>query len=171
MIVGATGVKPGHNPLLIGVQGAGKEIMLRPVMDFLGPSRYRQIEQEDLKGGFTDWIANRLVILPEVYRPTRWNRHGMDEYQRIKAFCDPGKPFMPMNRKYEGVIQVRNVFVLVMTSNEDRPLSLPPDDRRIWVVRVKETGWPVARFQALARGFTEPSPWGGRPTARLSWSG
>jgi hypothetical protein len=160
MIVAAVGVKPGHNPLFIAPQGTGKEIILRPIIDVLGPDRYREIDQDTLKGGFTDWIMNRLVILPEVHRSTRWNQNGQDEYQRIKAFCDPGKPFLPVNQKYRGIIQAANVFVLVMSSNEDKPLAVPPDDRRIWVVRMHGTGWPVARFQALARAFSEPSPWG-----------
>jgi hypothetical protein len=161
LIMARVDVKPGHNPLLIGRQGVGKEIILRPLLDVLGPERYRHLDQSMMKGEFTDWIMNRLVMLQEVYRPARWNRTGMDEYAKLKTLCDPGKPFISVNQKYQTPIMAANVFVLVMTSNEDRPLALPPDDRRIWVTRVKETGWPVSRYQALARAFKEPSPWGG----------
>lgn len=57
-----------------------------------------------------------------------------------------------------------NVFVLVMTSNEDRPMTLPEDDRRIWVINTVDTGWTQDRHQKLAHWLDAPSPWGGDTT-------
>jgi hypothetical protein len=74
--------------------------------------------------------------------------------------CDPGRKHDMVNEKYMKAINVRNIFVLVMTSNEDRPMTLPEDDRRIWVINVKDPGWDDARHQRLAAWFEAPAPWG-----------
>jgi hypothetical protein len=138
----------------------GKEIILVPVIRTLG-DRALQIDQGDLNGTFTDWLKRRLVVLPEVRRTTRGTTTDHDQYQRIKALCDPGKPLVRLNEKYQKPTQVRNVFVLVMTSNEDKPMSLPPDDRRIWVIEARDPGWDPADYQDLVAWYDQSSPWGG----------
>jgi hypothetical protein len=160
MVCAAVDLKPGHNPLFTGQQGIGKEITLEPVIRVLGSDRYRQLDQEALNGQFTDWVKHRLVVLPEVRRTTRGSATDHDQYQRLKALCDPGKRVISLNEKYRNPISVVNAFVLMMTSNEDRPMSLPADDRRLWVVNMSPTGWPVSRYQQLALWYDLPSPWG-----------
>jgi hypothetical protein len=158
MVLAGVDIKPGHIALTMGKQGVGKEIILVPVIRTLG-DRALQIDQSDLNGNFTDWLKRKLVVLPEVRRTTRGTTTDHDQYQRIKALCDPGKIFVRLNEKYLRPTQVRNVFVLVMTSNEDKPMTLPPDDRRIWVIEAKDPGWDPADYQDLVAWYDEPTPW------------
>jgi len=153
MIVGGLDVKPGHNPLLMGPQGAGKEHIWAPILDWLGPGRSRQLMQIEIGGPFTDWYRNRLVMMPELRRTTRGMVTDHDQYQDLKVVLDPGKRFLSLNEKYHAPVQVLNCAVMVFTTNEDRPLSLAPDDRRFWVIRVQDTaaaGWTPTRHQQLA---------------------
>lgn len=153
MIVGGLDVKPGHSPLLIGRQGAGKEHIWAPIIDWLGPDRARQLMQAEISGSFTSWYRNRLVMMPELRRTTRGLVTDHDQYQDLKVVLDAGKKFLSVNEKYREPVQVLNCVVMVFTSNEDRPLSLAPDDRRFWVIRVQDTaarGWTPTKHQHMA---------------------
>ena len=160
-VMGAPGLKPGNFPLTIGAQGTGKELMWAPLQAALGWRRATQLSQAALNGDFTGWIEHRLVLLPEMRRTTRGTLTDHDQYQVLKAMLDNGKEFLTVNRKYLAPYPVRNVFVLVMTSNEDRPITLDKDDRRIWVIRANNPGWPVARYQDLAAWYVAPTLHGG----------
>ena len=160
MIVGAPHVKPGHNPLLIGRQGVGKDQIWSPLVKVLGPERSITVSHHMWNSQFNPWMMNRLVMMPELRMTTRLTATAHDQYETIKRMCDPGREFDSMNEKNMRAVNVVNAFVLVMTTNEDKPMTLPEDDRRIWVINVKDPGWPVSRYQALAAWLNEPSPWG-----------
>jgi hypothetical protein len=160
MIVGAVHIKPANNPLIIGPQGAGKEQIWAPLVSVLGPERALSISQAMFNSEFNPWALNRLVLMPEVRRTTRGTTTDHDQYQAIKRMCDAGRAFDAVNQKYMTAINAANAFVLVMTSNEDRPMTLPEDDRRIWVIYTADTGWTVDRHQKLAAWFGAASPWG-----------
>ena len=164
MIAGAPGEKPGHFPVFIGPEGAGKEHIWRPLLEWLGPTRSTELHHGDIGGTYNPWIMNKLVMLPEVRRTTRGVTTDHDMVESMKAILDRGKPFLPMRDLYKSPIQVRNVFVLVMTSNEDRPMSLAPGDRRFWVIKVQDTaalGWTPARHEQFAAWRREPTIHGG----------
>ena len=160
MVVGAVGIKPGHNPLFIGKQGAGKEQIWAPLMQVLGENRSITLSHRMFTNDFNPWMMNRLVLMPETRMTSRRNMSFHDQYENLKRMCDPGREWEEVNEKGEKQINMANVFVLVMSTNEDQPMALPPDDRRIWVIRVKETGWDVSRHQKLAAWLRAPSPWG-----------
>jgi hypothetical protein len=160
MIVGAVSVKPGHNPLLMGKQGTGKEQIWAPLIQVLGPERSINVSQHMFNGTFNAWMMNRLVMMPEVRRTTRGTATDHDQYTALKRMCDPGREYDNVNEKHIKAINVQNVFVLVMTTNEDQPMTLPEDDRRVWVIQVKEHDWDNTRHQNLAAWFRAPSPWG-----------
>jgi hypothetical protein len=160
MIVGAPHVKPGNNPLLIGKQGVGKDQIWSPLMKVLGPERSITVSHHMWNSQFNPWMMNRLVMMPELRMTTRLTATAHDQYETIKRMCDPGREFDSMNEKNMRAVNVVNAFVLVMTTNEDKPMTLPEDDRRIWVINVKDPGWPVTRHQALAAWLNAPSPWG-----------
>jgi hypothetical protein len=160
MIVGAVGVKPGHNPLLIGKQGAGKEQIWAPIVQVLGPERSVNVSQHMFNGTFNAWMMNRFVMMPEVRRTTRGTTTDHDQYTAIKRMCDPGREFDNVNEKHIKAINAQNVFVLVMTTNEEQPMTLANDDRRIWVIQTKDHDWDNSRHQKLAAWLKAPSPWG-----------
>lgn len=160
MLVGDVSVKPAITPLIIGPQGAGKEQIWAPFMDVLGVNRAVNVSQAMFNSPFNAWAMHRLVMMPEIRRTTRGTATDHDQYQIIKRMCDAGRKIDSINEKYVRAANVANVFALVMTSNEDRPLTIPDDDRRIWVIRVAASGWTVDRHQKLAAWLERPSPWG-----------
>jgi len=124
--------------------------------DSRAEDHHTQIDQEALNSQFTDWTKHKLVTLPELRRTTRGTTTDHDQYQRIKALCDPGKEFIRLNEKFKHPTSVLNVFVLIITSNEDRPVTLPMDDRRMWVLRVETPpGWDAPRYRALAEWYDQ----------------
>jgi Family of unknown function (DUF5906) len=160
MVAGAVEHKPGWVPLLIGKQGVGKELIWAALMKVLGPSRATSITQGQLTGAFNPWMMNKLVQLAEMRRTTRGTTTDHDQYTILKRVCDVGREWDVMNDKHEKMINVRNAFALVITSNEPRPLSLPDDDRRVFVVLTEDPGWPNTRYFDLAKWMDAASPWG-----------
>lgn len=161
MTVGAVGHKPGWVAMLIGPQGVGKELIWAPLMKALGPSRATVIDQGGFTGTFNPWMRHKLVQLPEMRRTTKGTATDHDQYAALKRVCDVTHEWIIMNDKNEKHIHVRNVFTLVITSNELRPVSVPPDDRRLFVVHVNDPGWPNARYFNLAKWMDALSLWGG----------
>ena len=161
MVAGAVEHKPGWVPLIIGKQGVGKELIWAPLMKVLGPTRATSITQSQFTGAFNPWMMNKLVQLAEMRRTTKGSMTDHDQYTILKRICDVGREWDIVNDKYEKMINVRNAFALVITSNEPRPLSLPEDDRRVFVVLAEDPGWPDTRYFNLAKWMDALSPWGG----------
>jgi len=157
LVVGAPGTKPGWHVLLIGGQGIGKEMIVRPLTILLGPDRSTTVSAGEIGSDFTGWICNRLILMPELRQTARGAPTGHDRYGMLKTLLDNAKPTLPVNPKYGKPFTARNVAAAWATSNEDRPLDLAKDDRRFWVHASQAKPWSGDAYARLVRWMELPA--------------
>jgi hypothetical protein len=163
LIIGAPTIKPGWHILLMGGQGIGKELMIRPITTYLGPNRSTVVSADEIGGTFTGWICNRLVLMTEMRQTSRGTLTGHDKYGALKTILDNSRTYLPVNPKYGRPFQAKNVVAAWATSNEEQPLNLEKDDRRFWVHSSQSAAWTPEAYARLVRWMETPA-WVDGPT-------
>jgi hypothetical protein len=160
-IVQHRGVKIQFAPILIGAQGVGKDLLLNPIVAFLGDSNTRQVDPEDFNPKtFGDFFESELCIVQEI---TRHGRH--DYYERMKALISTttGNK-IKINRKYMMPYEVENFVNFVFFSNHTDAVSLSEDDRRFFVIESPAFPQKSGYYKSLVSFYEN----GGTP-AVISW--
>jgi hypothetical protein len=146
------GKKINWAPLLIGEQGVGKDLMLRPIHTILGKDNVRAIDAEDMRGTYQDWAESQLVIAEELpsYRKK-------DVYDWLKRYVATGTPHFSVNKKYLASYKVRNMQNWIIGSNNDDAVAIPPGDRRLFVYKTPAEKHPKGRayYTPLAKLFED----------------
>ena len=129
-IVQHRGRKIRWAPIIIGNQGVGKDLFLRPLIKGLGKTNFRQVEPQELLGRFADFYERELVVVEEVSRSER-----NDVYEKMKAIISgTASDTVTIERKFEQAYEVPNVVNFVFFSNHTDALNLSEDDRRFFVI-------------------------------------
>ena len=160
-IVQHRGVKIRFAPILIGAQGIGKDILLNPLVSWLGETNTRQVEPEDFAPGkFGDFFESELCIVQEI------TRHGKyDYYEKMKAIISgTAGDKVTINRKYQMPYEVANLVNFVFFSNHSDAITLADDDRRFFVIESTAAPQKGAYYSALAAFYAD----GGIP-AIIAW--
>ena len=143
------GRKIRWSPIIIGNQGVGKDLFLRPLTKGLGVANYRQVEPQMLLGRFMDFYENELVIVEEVSRMDRG-----DIYEKMKAVISgTASDTVTVEKKFEPAYEVPNVVNFIFFSNHGDALSLSHDDRRFFVISSPATARPDSYYASLADHF------------------
>lgn len=120
--------------LLVGPQGVGKDIMLRPLYGILGRENFTAISSEDFDNGWTDWAERQLVIVEELP-----SFHKKDVYDKLKRYTAEGVPYFRVNKKRIPIYHVRNMQNWFIMSNHEDAMALEIDDRRYFVYATPAT--------------------------------
>lgn len=134
LVVWRPEVKPGWGWVLMGGQGIGKDLVTRPLRAGVGSGNWEQLDPDKLVARFNSWLEKKLVLVPELKQTTRGSVSGHDQYNRIKQYLGSVPEFLAIERKGLDVYQVPNLGAWIFTSNEDVPLPIAADDRRLAVV-------------------------------------
>ncbi|CAB4124673.1 DNA primase/polymerase, bifunctional, N-terminal [uncultured Caudovirales phage] len=144
------GVKIRFAPILIGAQGIGKDLLLNPIVTWLGETNTRQIEPEDFAPGkFGDFYESELCVVQEI------TRHGKyDLYEKMKAIISgtAGDKVL-VNKKYQMPYEVKNLVNFIFFSNHSDAITLADDDRRFFVIESTVSPEKEAYYDALAKFY------------------
>jgi len=119
--------------VLCGSQGVGKNRFVEPLGVLLGAHYVQLSNISELVSNFNSHLKNAVLIHANE---ALWGGHKKD-IGTIKAMITEGDCFI--EGKGKDRIQVRNYRHVILSSNEDWPVHLDPDDRRFFVLRVSES--------------------------------
>lgn len=139
------GAKRQTGLLLYGDPGTGKTTLAYIAMELiLGASNIYKIDQSHIRRDFNGWMAKRELIVCEEIK-------GDDArvyYPKILEYVSSKDA--SINEKWVKEYMIRNTARFIFLSNDDAPLPLLKDDRRIAVSRVKAT-WDKAEVAKIRR--------------------
>jgi Family of unknown function (DUF5906) len=148
--------KRGHKirwaPIIIGNQGVGKDLMLRPIVNGLGKNSNAQtVQPERLMGQFIDFWEKELVIVEEINRGDR-----TDVYEKMKAVISgTAADTNTIERKFEQPYEVPNVVNFIFFTNHSDALNLSSDDRRFFVIHSYAEPKESEYYERLNKAFYE----------------
>ncbi|RLP22478.1 hypothetical protein D8676_24040 [Mesorhizobium sp. YM1C-6-2] len=148
--------KINHALLLGGKPGIGKDTILEPVRQAVGPWNVADIKPDELFGQFNSFARSVLAVISEIHDLGDANRFSF--YERTKRYIVAPPEVLTVNEKHLRPYNVPNVCGVVLTTNHKTDgLFLPPDDRRHYVAwsPLMENPRPAAYFDELYRWYTQ----------------
>lgn len=118
-------------PVIVGNQGIGKDLFLRPIVKGLGGQTNAQtVQPERLNGTFIDFWEKELLIVEEISRSQK-----TDVYERLKAIVSGTvSDTVTIERKFQQPYEIPLVVNMLFFTNHSDALSLTVDDRRFFVI-------------------------------------
>lgn len=126
------GEKVNHALVLGGAQGIGKDTILAPVKDAVGPWNWSDVSPGQLLGRFNGWVKAVVVRVNEAHDLGEFDRFAL--YDHSKTYIAAPPDFVRVDEKHVPEHYVANVCGVIITSNHKTDgLYLPADDRRHFV--------------------------------------
>ena len=123
-------IKINWQPIILGVSGAGKDALFRPIATILG-SAYKTIGNRDIKGDYDDGLYQTKLL--HISEAKGLNGHAIEFYKRITAKEASTNQLLNIKGKAQ-VLQQNIANVLVITNNLDA-MKFSKDERRPLVLR------------------------------------
>jgi hypothetical protein len=125
-------IKINHNIVLSGNPGVGKDTMLEPVVQAVGPWNCTEVSPEDLFGSFNGYLKSVILRVSEARDMGDVNKFQL--FERMKTIGAAPPEVLRVNEKHLKEHSVVNVVGNIITSNyKTEGLYLPADDRRHYV--------------------------------------
>jgi hypothetical protein len=126
------GEKINHALLLGGVEGIGKDSILEPVKQAVGPWNFYETSPKDLFGTFNDFAKSVILRINEGRDLGEIDRFKFHDHLKIYAAAPPDT--LRVNEKHLKEYYVLNCLGLVITTNHKTDgIYLPASDRRHYV--------------------------------------
>lgn len=126
------GVKVNHALVLGGAQGIGKDTLLEPVKEAVGPWNWQDITPGQMLGRFNGWVKAVVIRVNEARDLGDVDRFAFYDHAKIVTAAPPD--VLRVDEKHLRETYVANVAGVVITSNHlGDGLYLPADDRRHYV--------------------------------------
>lgn len=126
------GEKINHALVLGGNQGIGKDTMLVPVFEAVGPMNHATVQPPEIFQGFNDYVKSVILLINEIHDLGDQNRYSF--YQRTKPLAAAPPETHRLRELYRRPVTIFNVCGLIMSTNHKTDgLYLPEDDRRTYV--------------------------------------
>ncbi|HFD31315.1 MAG TPA: DUF3854 domain-containing protein [Gammaproteobacteria bacterium] len=111
-------------------QGTGKSSLGMCIGAMYGDN-YQLVDDTQLHGSFNEWAVNKQFVLGDEVS----GKDKRSESDAIKNLIT--RPIITINKKYEPTYNVPDCINYLFTSNHPDALSIEPDDRRIFVYKIK----------------------------------
>jgi len=127
--------KLGIVPVVIGVQGAGKNLFINTVIKKAYSDKYLiELSNEHLKSIFNGFLRNKLfLVLNEVKGDFR---DSNTIYDKLKNWITEEE--LTINEKHLRAIKEKTYFNLIIFSNHTLPVQIEPSDRRYVVFKTSD---------------------------------
>ncbi len=119
--------------VLCGSQGVGKNSFVDPLGELLGPHYVSLSSLNELVSNFNYHLKHAVLIHANE---ALWGGHKKEMGAMKSMITDKT---CIIEGKGKDRISVKNFRHIIMSSNENWPVHIDPDDRRFFVVRVSET--------------------------------
>jgi hypothetical protein len=154
-------IKINHNLVLSGKPGIGKDTMLEPAVQAVGPWNCTEVSPEDLFGSFNGYLKSVLLRISEARDMGEVNKFQL--YERMKTMGAAPPDVIRVNEKYLKEHTIVNVVGNIITSNyKTEGLYLPADDRRHYVAwsDLTQADFDGAYFDAMYRWYEQEGGFG-----------
>jgi Family of unknown function (DUF5906) len=126
------GEKINHALVLGGSQGIGKDTILEPVKQAVGPWNFGEVSPVTLLGQFNPYLKSVILRVSEARDLGESNRYAF--YDHMKTYTAAPPDVLSCNEKHLKPYTVFNVVGVIITSNHKIDgIHLPADDRRHFV--------------------------------------
>lgn len=133
-------IKINHALVLGGEPGIGKDTMLEPAKQAIGPWNFSEITPQNLLGAFNGFVKSVILRISEA-RDLEVNRYQFYEHSKIYMASPPD--VLRCNEKHLREHSILNCCGVIITTNyKTDGIYLPPNDRRhfvAWSESQKET--------------------------------
>jgi len=127
-------VKINHGMMLSGIPGSGKDSLFAPFLWAIGGDDLRNVQivrNEEVISAFNYSVESEVMVINELRMV-----HGSD-IKALENFLKPAlaapPELIPINKKQEHPYYALNRCLVIAFSNERKPITISPDDRR-WFV-------------------------------------
>jgi hypothetical protein len=125
-------VKINHALVLGGLQGIGKDTLLEPVKNAVGPWNFAEVSPQQLLGRFNGFVKSVILRVSEARDLGDIDRYAFYDHTKVYAAGPPD--VLRVDEKHQREYSVFNCTGLVITSNHKSDgIYLPDDDRRHYV--------------------------------------
>jgi hypothetical protein len=138
-------VKINHAIVMGGAQGIGKDTILEPLKQAVGPCNFAEVSPAIITGRFTAFLKSVVLRVSEIRDTDRGGGERVDRYQlydHMKTIIAAPPDTHRIDEKHIKEYYIPNVTgVLILTNYKQSGLFLPTDDRRhyvMWSDRTKD---------------------------------
>lgn len=125
------GEKINHAIVLGGAQGIGKDTILEPLKQAVGPWNFAEVSPPQLLGRFNGFVKSVVLRMSEARDLGDVDRYGL--YEHLKTLTAAPPDVLRCDEKHLREHAVWNVCGVVITTNHTDGIYLPADDRRHFV--------------------------------------
>ncbi len=126
------GEKVNHALVLGGLQGIGKDTILEPLKEAVGPWNWSEINPSQMLGRFNSWCKAVILRISEARDLGDVDRFAF--YDHSKTYIAAPPDVLRVDEKHLREHYVANVMGVIITTNHSSDgLYLPADDRRHYV--------------------------------------
>ena len=114
--------------VITGEQGTGKGVLCTNICTPLfGSQNTNTVSAMNISGRFTEVTDNKIMIFLDEMRREQGSDTGnvKDKLKRLIT-----EPYLQQEKKFEGQMKIRNFSNIIITSNENIPVSIDSGDRR-----------------------------------------
>ena len=121
--------KINHALVLGGKPGIGKDTILEPVREAVGPWNFADISPKKALGDYCGHLKSVILCIHEARDLGEYDRFAF--YEHMKPIIAAPPPVLQVNEKYLREYYVPNLTgVVITTNNKTNGIYLPADDRR-----------------------------------------
>ena len=129
--------KINHALVLLGKQGIGKDTILEPIKQVVGPDNFKEITPSQSMSRFNGFVNSVILRISEMRDQGDAGNGKIDRYafyEHMKSYIASPPDVLRCDEKFRREYSVFNVMGVILTSNHMRDgLYLPSDDRRHFV--------------------------------------
>jgi hypothetical protein len=127
-------LKPNWHWLIMSLQGLGKDSMILPLKLAVGDDNHHDDLLYSLKGGFTDMLEYKLLILNEASQMPAGSPDANVIQALLKKITAAPPTHLKVNPKNIRPYLIPNRLAVLVFSNDDNPVHVQRGDRRLHVV-------------------------------------
>jgi hypothetical protein len=149
------GEKINHALVLGGAPGIGKDTILEPVKQAVGPWNFSEIDPQRAMGRFNGYLKAVLLRINEAHDLGEINRYAF--YDHLKAIIAAPPDTLRIDEKNIREYAILNLVAVIITTNYRGGIYLPSDDRRhfvAWSPLLKEH-FPPAYFNRFYKWLAD----------------
>jgi hypothetical protein len=124
--------KINHALVLLGGQGIGKDTLLQPIAEAVGPWNFQETNPSQILGRFNGFVKSVILRVSEAHDLGDFDRFAF--YEHLKLYTAAPPDTLRVDEKHVREYRVLNCCGVIITSNHEiGALYLPADDRRHFV--------------------------------------